>query len=140
LIVAPHWRPVWLRALLGGPQRRLVVKVIEMVLATGRTARTEILRLPFSTGGHGGVRKLSMTKEEAQREAVRRWRELPVTNQQLENVPEFARLLLPALTFDTLGDRERIIAAWLVRDIEQRNRVLRTIDGKAATHRSDRGD
>jgi len=61
-----------------------------------------------------------MTKDEAQAEALRSWRELPVSNQQSENAAEFAKVLLPALEFQTLGDREKIIAAWLVRDVQSR--------------------
>jgi hypothetical protein len=63
-----------------------------------------------------------MTKDEAQREAIRCWQELPLANQQLENAPEFARLLMPRLPFDTMGNRERLIAAWLIQDVEIRER------------------
>ena len=61
-----------------------------------------------------------MTKDEAQQEATRRWRELPLANQTIVNAVEFAKVLAPALEFHTLGDREKMIVAWLVRDIEQR--------------------
>jgi hypothetical protein len=61
-----------------------------------------------------------MTKDEARQIAIRQWRELPLENQVIENAVEFAKLIAPALEFDTLGNREKIIAAWLIRDAEAR--------------------
>lgn len=61
-----------------------------------------------------------MTKDEALLEAIRRWRELPLSNQRIENAVEFAKVLEPELPFETLGNREKIIAAWLIRDVESR--------------------
>lgn len=62
-----------------------------------------------------------MTKEEAETEALKRWHELPVSNQTVDNATEFAKVLLPVLTFETLGHREKVIAAWLLRDVDRRN-------------------
>jgi hypothetical protein len=59
-----------------------------------------------------------MTKEEAEREAIRRWHELPLSNQTTDVAMEFAKVLFAALEFETLGDRQKIIAAWLVRDVQ----------------------
>ena len=61
-----------------------------------------------------------MTKDEARQIAIRQWRELPLENQVIENAVEFAKLIAPALEFETLGHREKIIAAWLIRDVEGR--------------------
>ena len=36
---------------------------------------------------------------------------------------EFAKVLLPALEFDTLGSREKILAAWLIRDLGRPRRA-----------------
>ena len=67
-----------------------------------------------------------MTKDDARSEALRRWHELPLSNQQIENAAEFAKLLLPSLEFHTLADREKIITAWLIRDVEGRKAPLRS--------------
>ena len=61
-----------------------------------------------------------MTKDEAHREAIRRWHELPLSNNQIEMAIEFAKVLIPQLEFHTLGDREKIIRAWLIRDVQSR--------------------
>jgi hypothetical protein len=61
-----------------------------------------------------------MTKDEAQIEAIRRWRELPLSNQTTDMAVEFAKVLFPALEFETLGDRKKIITAWLIRDVQSR--------------------
>ena len=66
-----------------------------------------------------------MTKEEAQKEAIRRWRELPLSNQTTDVAVEFAKVLLAVLPFETLGDRQKIITAWLVRDVQSRKNVTR---------------
>ena len=64
-----------------------------------------------------------MTKDEAEKEALKRWRELPLANQTVENAIEFAKVLLPALEFETLGSREKILAAWLIRDLGRSRRA-----------------
>ena len=61
-----------------------------------------------------------MTKDEARQIVIRQWRELPLANQLVENAAEFARLVAPSLQFTTVADREKLIAAWLVRDVEDR--------------------
>lgn len=73
-----------------------------------------------------------MTKEEARREVVRRWRALPQDHPQThESLSQFARAIAQEISFDTLGDRVRIIEAWLVKDVEHRDAVLKEIDAKA---------
>ena len=61
-----------------------------------------------------------MTKDQAQAEAIRRWRELPISNQTTDMAMEFAKVLYAALEFETLGDRQKIITAWLIRDVQTR--------------------
>jgi hypothetical protein len=38
--------------------------------------------------------------------------------QTLDHALDFAKALFPALHFETLGNRERIIEAWLVRELK----------------------
>ena len=63
---------------------------------------------------------LALTKDQAQAEAIRRWRELPISNQTTDMAMEFAKVLFAALEFETLGDRQKIITAWLIRDVQTR--------------------
>lgn len=61
-----------------------------------------------------------MTKDEAQKVAIARWRELPRSNQTVDNAVEYAKVLAPTLNFRTMGKPEAVIAAWLVRDLASR--------------------
>ena len=75
-----------------------------------------------------------MTKDEAQREAMRRWRELPIMNRQTQKqATQFAEVLAAALDFHTMGNKQRIIQAWLVRDIEEREGILTGLSATAAS-------
>jgi hypothetical protein len=62
-----------------------------------------------------------MLKSEAERECIRRWRELPraerATNSQ---AAAFAASLVDEMIFVTSGDRYRFIRGWLERDLELR--------------------
>ena len=60
-----------------------------------------------------------MDKAEAEGAALELWRELPSQNRDLEHAIEFAKLIARRLPFDTLGNHEKIIAAWLIRDIKK---------------------
>jgi hypothetical protein len=62
-----------------------------------------------------------MTRDQAQQAALARWRELPKPNQTILNAVEFAKLLAPTLEFHTIANREKVIAAWLVQDVERRS-------------------
>lgn len=74
-----------------------------------------------------------MTKDEAEREAIRRWRELPPAGRKtLDHALDFAKVLLPELEFHTLGNRHRIIEAWLVRELKPGEAIARTF-AKGAT-------
>jgi hypothetical protein len=59
-----------------------------------------------------------LTKDEAYKEAIRRWRELPVMERQTYTQAQvFAASLADELDFRTMGNERKVIAAWLVRDI-----------------------
>ncbi len=59
-----------------------------------------------------------LTKDEAHREAIRRWHALPVEERQTHlHAQVFAAGLAEELVFRTMGDRRRVITAWLVKDI-----------------------
>lgn len=60
-----------------------------------------------------------LTKDEARLEAIRRWHQLPQDERQ---TPMQAQVLAAALAdeldFRTMGNRRRLIAAWLIEDID----------------------
>lgn len=59
-----------------------------------------------------------MTKDEAHREVLRQWRQLPVQDRRtFEQATAFAAAVTPAIEFETMGSRQRMIAAWLQRDL-----------------------
>lgn len=61
-----------------------------------------------------------MTKDEAHKEALKRWRELPIASRQtVSQALDFAKTLDGVLQFDTLGNRSRIIEAWLIRELPE---------------------
>ena len=62
-----------------------------------------------------------MTRDEAQQAALARWHELPKNNQTVSNAFEFAKVLVPTLEFHTVANREKVIAAWLVQDVQRRS-------------------
>ena len=60
-----------------------------------------------------------ITKAEAEKEVLRLWRALPVSQRQtLEQVIAFAATLEGRVSFPTLGNPRRIITAWLVQEYE----------------------
>lgn len=60
-----------------------------------------------------------MTKDEARLEALRRWRALPEDDRRtVDQAQVFAAGLAEELDFRTMGNERKVIAAWLVRDIE----------------------
>lgn len=60
-----------------------------------------------------------MTKDEARQEALRRWRDLPEDERRTEDQAQvFAAGLAEELDFRTMGNERKVIAAWLVRDLE----------------------
>jgi hypothetical protein len=74
-----------------------------------------------------------VTKDEAQKEVLRRWRALPIMQRQTTaQAVEFAKTASDGLEFHTLADRKRLVEAWLVRDLENRDMALRTVDARTA--------
>lgn len=81
-----------------------------------------------------------MNKEEARREVVRRWREQPVMSRQThEQAGVFAASIAQSFDFHTVANRQRLIQAWLVRDIEDREAAVRALDGRFETAKSSLG-
>ncbi len=75
-----------------------------------------------------------MTKDEAYKEAIRRWRELPLMERQTyDQAQVFAASLADQLDFRTMGNERKVIAAWLVRDIEKTHEAAEKIGGKPST-------
>ncbi len=59
-----------------------------------------------------------MTKDEAEREAIRRFRMLPPhERQQYEDAEAYSRRLEMELDFPTVTNRQKLIAAWLIREM-----------------------
>lgn len=70
-----------------------------------------------------------MTKDEAQQVALRRWHELPPAERKTpEQAQVFAASLADDLDFRTMGNERKVIAAWLVRDIEAGETVPRALE------------
>lgn len=59
-----------------------------------------------------------MTKDEAQREVIRRWYELPADMRQTPDDCEiFAEHVAPQIAFESVTSRQRLLAAWLMREL-----------------------
>jgi hypothetical protein len=62
-----------------------------------------------------------MLKAEAERECIRRWRELPRNERAtLDQATAFAASLMSQIDFATSGDRLHFIRGWLQRDLQLR--------------------
>jgi hypothetical protein len=62
-----------------------------------------------------------MTKSEAERECIRRWRDLPRAERAtLDQAAVFAASLMAEMDFPTSGDRGHFIRGWLQRDLQLR--------------------
>lgn len=62
-----------------------------------------------------------MQKAEAERECIRRWRELPRDQRQTDSqAAAFATLLMDEMVFPTSADRYSFIRGWLQRDLQLR--------------------
>ena len=69
-----------------------------------------------------------MTKDEAKKEAIHRWRSLPVMSRRTHQQAEaFVRELARTISFHTMGSCERVMFAWLVRDIEDLEAIQETL-------------
>lgn len=61
-----------------------------------------------------------LSKDEARREAIRRWHTLPESERRTElHARVFAAGLVDELDFRTMGNRRRVIEAWLMKDIAE---------------------
>ena len=59
-----------------------------------------------------------MTKDEAHKHVVKLWRALPpLERQTLDQATAFAGLIDAGVDFHTMGNKTRVIAAWLQRDV-----------------------
>lgn len=67
-----------------------------------------------------------MTKQEAEQEAVRRWYLLPEHQRETyEQAEAYADRLDAELEFHTVTARRRLIAAWLIREVTEQNKLAR---------------
>ena len=70
-------------------------------------------------GRKQGAEVTELSKEEAHREAIRRWHNLPDDERRTHmHAQVFAAGLAEELTFRTMGDRRRVIEAWLVQEMD----------------------
>jgi hypothetical protein len=61
-----------------------------------------------------------MTKQEAEREALARWHRLPVQDRQdFRQAFKFAERVENDFDFRTMADKRKMIACWLIRDLER---------------------
>ena len=80
-----------------------------------------------------------MDKSAAQKEALRLWRALPLLERQNHRqAVAFAARIAHGLEFDTLGDHDKVVEGWLVRDLLQTEEALRLVDKKTEKPRLDR--
>ena len=76
-----------------------------------------------------------MTKDEAQKQAIRRWRELPLMERQTHvQAQVFAASLADELDFRTMGNERKVIEAWLVHDIEKTRNATAELDAREKQH------
>jgi hypothetical protein len=74
-----------------------------------------------------------MTKQEAELEALRRWYLLPEhLRDSFEHAEAYAMRLDQELDFFTVTSRQRLIAAWLIREITTTRRLMREARAEAA--------
>ncbi|MBN9304324.1 MAG: hypothetical protein BGO82_18275 [Devosia sp. 67-54] len=59
-----------------------------------------------------------MTKDEARKQVLKLWRALPpLERQSFAQAEAFALGLAPSIEFETMGNKSRVIVAWLQRDL-----------------------
>lgn len=75
-------------------------------------------KIPKVRGSEGMILTQQLSKDEAHREALRRWSLLPAGERTTEmHARVFAAGLVDDLDFRTMGNRRRIIEAWLFQAI-----------------------
>lgn len=61
---------------------------------------------------------MQLNRDDAEREAIRRWSQLPAYDRQTcEDAEAYAARLVVDLEFYTVTSRQRLIAAWLIREL-----------------------
>lgn len=61
---------------------------------------------------------MQLNREDAEQEAIRRWSMLPAYSRQTcEDAEAYAARLAADLDFYTVTSRQRLIAAWLIREL-----------------------
>ena len=74
------------------------------------------------------VGESGVTKDEAKKEVIHRWRSLPVMERRAHQQAEaFVTELSRTISFHTMGSCERVMFAWLVEDIEALQAVHDTL-------------
>jgi hypothetical protein len=69
--------------------------------------------------GLQGDELTELTKDQARREAIRRWRALPTEDRQTHmQASVFAAGLVEELDFRTMTNRRKLIEAWLIEDLD----------------------
>ena len=80
-----------------------------------------------------------MDKTAAQKEALRLWRALPLMSRHNHRQAiAFAASIAPSLVFETLGDHDKVVEGWLVRDLLQTEVAVRIVDKQTEKPRLDR--
>ncbi len=76
---------------------------------------------------------MELSKQDAEREVLRRWSQLP-PHQRLsyEDAEAYAKRLDAELDFRTMTSKEKLIAAWLIREIDRVNRAPDRTEARAA--------
>ncbi len=63
---------------------------------------------------------MKLTKQDAEREAIRRWYQLPAHERQTQDdAANYSHRLAGELEFDSVTTKQKLIAAWLIREMEQ---------------------
>ena len=79
---------------------------------------------------------MRFNREDAEREAIRRWSMLPAQSRQTcEDAEAYAARLVHDLEFYTVTSRQRLIAAWLIRELfrtEAEERLLAALPANEA--------
>ncbi|RYE07491.1 MAG: hypothetical protein EOP22_17580 [Hyphomicrobiales bacterium] len=82
-----------------------------------------------------------MTKDDAQKLALERWRKLPLMERQTHKQAQvFAASLADELDFRTMGNERKVIAAWLIRDIEKTKEATAELDAREQQHHAEAED
>jgi hypothetical protein len=74
-----------------------------------------------------------MTKQDAEREAIRRWSLLPAFERQsYDDAIAYSKRLELDLEFHTVTNRQKLIAAWLIRELDRTHHRDARLEARAA--------